>query len=111
LEGADGGLFPEIFAATTVKVYVVPFDSPDTVSGEFEPDDVRPPGDDVTVYPVMGLPPLLTGAVNITVAWALPAVAEALVGAPGTFGAGVTLFDGADGTLSPTAVVATTLKV
>src|ERR1700719_3843848 len=32
----------------------------------------------------MALPPLELGAVQLTVAWALPAVALALVGAPGT---------------------------
>src|SRR5216110_217870 len=32
----------------------------------------------------MALPPLEAGAVQLTVAWALPAVALALVGAPGT---------------------------
>ena len=58
----------------------------------------------------MALPPLLTGAVKVTLACALPAVAVAFVGAPGTV-LGVTLFDAAEGTLEPIAFVATTVKV
>src|SRR5260370_40582659 len=44
---------------------------------------VNPPGDEVTLYPVIGDPPLEAGAVQVTVAWALPAVAVTAVGAPG----------------------------
>jgi hypothetical protein len=44
---------------------------------------------------VIALPPLLSGAVNVTLAVALPLVATTAVGAPGTV-AGVTLFDAAD---------------
>ena len=55
-------------------------------------------------------PPFDAGAVNVTVACALPAVAVAPVGAPGTV-AGVTLFDAADGALVPIALVAVTVKV
>jgi hypothetical protein len=40
----------------------------------------------------------------------LPPVAVTAVGAPGTV-AGVTLFDGVDGTLDPAAFVATTVNV
>jgi hypothetical protein len=45
-----------------------------------------PPGLPVTVYAMIGLPPLLAGAVHDTRADPLPAVAEAvpMVGAPGT---------------------------
>jgi hypothetical protein len=58
----------------------------------------------------MALPPLLAGATKVTLAWALPGVAVTAVGAPGTV-AGVTLFEGDDCALDPTAFVATTLKV
>src|SRR5260370_23170151 len=34
---------------------------------------VIPPGDEVTVYPLIWDPPLEAGAVQVTVAWALPA--------------------------------------
>jgi hypothetical protein len=58
----------------------------------------------------MMLLPLAAGAVNVTAAWAFPAVAVPIVGAPGT-PAGVTLFDGADAGPVPTAFVAVTVKV
>jgi len=55
----------------------------------------KPPELEVTVYPVITEPPLLPGAVNVTVAWAFPAVAVPIVGAPGTVevGEGVTEFE------------------
>jgi hypothetical protein len=59
---------------------------------------------------VIGEPPLITGAVHVTVAWALPAVAETPVGALGTV-AGVTMFDGNDGTELPLMLVATAVNV
>jgi hypothetical protein len=34
-------------------------------------EHVNDPGEEVTVYPVMGLPPLLTGAFQDTTDWAL----------------------------------------
>ena len=67
------------------------------------------PTNGVTVYDVIGLPPL-AGAVQETVAEPLPAVAETPVGAPGT-AAGVTEFDAADPAPVPTAFVAVTVKV
>jgi hypothetical protein len=42
------------------------------------------PEDGVTVYPVITEPPIKVGAVQETVAEALPATAETPVGAPGT---------------------------
>jgi hypothetical protein len=59
---------------------------------------------------VIALPPLLAGGVNVTVADPLPAVAFALVGAPGTV-IGVTLFDAVDGALEPATFVAMTVNV
>lgn len=53
---------------------------------------------------------MLTGAVKVTVADALPAVAVPIVGAPGAV-AGVTLFDAAEGVLVPTPFVAVTVQV
>ena len=46
------------------------------------------PGFEVTVYNVIGLPPLETGGVKLTVACALPAFAVTPPGAPGTVGDG-----------------------
>ncbi len=58
----------------------------------------------------MALPPLLPGAVKLTVACALPAVADTAVGAPGTV-AGVTLLEAAEAALWPEPLVAFTVKV
>ena len=58
----------------------------------------------------MTLPPVEEGAVKATLAWALPAVATGLVGAPGTV-TGVTAADAAEATEFPAALVATTEKV
>ena len=61
----------------------------------------------------MALPPFEAGAVQETDAEALPAVAETAVGAPGTVAGatGVTLLDGAEAALLPTAFVAMTVNV
>ena len=64
----------------------------------------------VIVYWVMVLPPL-PGAVQVTVAEALPAVALTFVGFPGMVFAGVTAFDEAEAGPVPTALVAVTLNV
>ena len=56
---------------------------PFTVIGLLAPEPVCPP-EDVTVYEVMELPPSEAGAVKLTDTEVLPAVAETLVGAPGT---------------------------
>jgi hypothetical protein len=110
LDAADGKPVPFAFVAVTVNVYAVPFVRPATMIGLAAPADVMPPGLDVTVYPVIGLPPLSAGAVKLTVARALPATAEAAVGAPGT-PTGVTLLDAADAALTPMAFVAVTVNV
>jgi hypothetical protein len=57
---------------------------------------------------VIALPPSLAGAVKVTVACALPAVAVPIVGALGAVAGaiGVTLFDGADGGPVPMPFVA-----
>ena len=57
--------------------------------GDVVPIAVMPPGLDVTVYPVITLPPVLDGATKATLAEAFPAVATTLVGAPGTVAATV----------------------
>ena len=58
----------------------------------------------------MVLPPVEAGAINVTLACALPAVATGLVGAPGTV-IGVTAPDATEATEFPAALVATTVKV
>jgi hypothetical protein len=112
-DGVDGALDPAALAATTVKVYAVPFVSPVIVCVVFVLPallSTPPAGFDVTVYPVITLPPLFNGAENVTLACALPPVAVTVVGAPGTV-AGVTEFEGVEGALDPAAFVATTVKV
>ena len=64
-------------------------------------------------YFVIAEPPLLAGAVQRTVADALPAVALPIVGAPGAVAGapcGVTLFERADALLSPTEFCARTVN-
>ena len=86
LEELDAGPWPAELVAFTVNVYDVPFVRPVTVIGDDEPEAVIDPGDDVTVYEVIALPPFEAGAVNDTVACPLPAEADTDVGAPGTVG-------------------------
>ena len=77
-EGADTAPGPLALPATTVNVYDVPFAKPPTVAlvAPAAADTVAPPGDAVTVYPVIALPPSEAGAVQCTVADAFPAVAD-----------------------------------
>jgi hypothetical protein len=109
-ETFDGGPEPASFVATTVNVYVAPFVSPVTVIGLPAPEAVSPPGDDVTVYEVIGAPPLSPGAMKLTVACPFPGVAVVIVGAPGIV-RGVTAFDASDGDPVPAAFVAVTVNV
>jgi hypothetical protein len=64
----------------------------------------------VTVYLVIALPPVLEGAVQLTVADPLPAVADTPVGAPGRL-FGVTALEGDEAGLLPVELVADTVKV
>ena len=61
-----------------------------TVKGLDVPVAVNEPGDDVTVYPVIALP-LARAPLNVTVAWAFPAVAVTVVGAVGANDAELTV--------------------
>ena len=71
---------------------------------------VTPPGSDVTVYPVIGLPPSEVGAVHATTARTSSGVADTPLGAPGTVGV-VTEFDASEVALVPMEFVAVTVKV
>ena len=84
--------------------------SPANVIGLVVPVPVVLPGLEVTVYPVIAEPPLLTGAVNVTEAWAFPAVAVPIAGGPGTV-EGVTEFEAELATLVPIAFVAVIVNV
>src|SRR5271166_1728211 len=86
-EGADGFPAPTTLTACTVKLYVLPGVRPVTAQVVAPVvEHVTPPGLDLATYPVIGLPPSLAGAVQLTCADACPAVATAAVGAPGFFG-------------------------
>jgi hypothetical protein len=80
------------------------------VIGLVVPLAVTPPGEDVTMYPVIGAPPFDTGGVNLTTADRGPAAAVPIRGAPGAV-AGVTARDGVDGAPVPAVLVAVTVKV
>jgi hypothetical protein len=111
-DAAEAAPVPVALVAVTVKVYAVPFVRPDTVMGLAVPVPVIPLGLEVAVKPDRALPPVELGAVKAMIALALPAVAVPMVGAPGTVPvAGVTLFDAAEATLVPMALVAVTVKV
>ncbi len=106
----DDVLVPAAFDAVTVNVYVVPFVRPVITIGEEPPVAVNPPTFEETVYVVIVDPPLLTGAVNVTVASPLPRVAVPIVGASGAV-AGVIELLVAEGVLVPFALIATTVNV
>jgi hypothetical protein len=71
--------------AATVNVYDVPLINPGTFTDVTPPptDTDTPPGEPVTVYPVIGEPPVSVGAVHDTNADPSPATADTPVGAPG----------------------------
>ena len=107
-DDADGDEVPTAFDAVTEKVYETPLLSPLTVQVSVPPvTQLLAPGLDVTVYEVIGEPPLKLDAVKTTVACAVPAVATGLVGELGAV-AGVNAAvagDGAPGPLALTAVI------
>ena len=84
---------------------------PDTVIGEDAPVAVRPPGEEVTVYPVIADPPVFAGAEKLTDALPLLAVAALPVGVPGTVVAGVTGAEPLEELPEPLPFVAVTVKV
>ena len=101
--------------AVTVNVYPVPFDNPDTthdVAGATT-EHVAPPGDAVTVYPVISAPPSSPGADHDTDTRPSPPTPNTDVGAPGTVtsGTGVTAADGDDAGPVPALFVAVTVNV
>jgi hypothetical protein len=114
-EAAEKAPEPTAFAARTRKEYAVPLTSPVAVklvdTGTLVRTTVAPLVRS-TVYPVIGEPPS-AGAVQVTVADALPAVAAPITGAAGavTGADGVTAADRADTGPGPTALTADTSNV
>ena len=82
---------------------------PVTVQLVVEVEQVNDPGEEVTVYDVMTLPPVLDGAVQDTVIEESPNAEVTAVGTPGT-DAGTTAVDDVSGP-DPTAFTARTEKV
>jgi len=110
-EGDDAEPLPAPLVAVTVNVYEVPAVRPVTNAAVRVPSTVAValPGDAVTVYAVIALPPS-AGAVHVTDAEFGPAVAVTPVGAAGR-SAGTIAFDAADAALVPIAFVAVTVNV
>jgi hypothetical protein len=82
-DAVDETEVPTAFVAVTLKVYVLPFVRPATVIGELVLVNVSPVSTTVSVYEVIGVPPLSAGAANVTVAVSSPRVAVTVVGASG----------------------------
>ena len=83
-DAVEAAEFPAALVAITVNVYAVPLVRPVTVQEVVALVQVNAPGDEVTVYPVIALPPLDAGAVQLTTDDALATDPETPVGAPGT---------------------------
>ena len=109
-EALDATPVPAALVAVTVNVYEVPFVRPVTVHVVAVVVQVNEPGDEVTVYPVIVLPPLLEGAVQETTTCVLPNTPDTPVGAPGTV-AGMIAVEAEDAAPVPAAFVAVTVNV
>jgi hypothetical protein len=111
-EAALFGPLPTAFEAYRLKVYEVPFVRPVTVAVTpvTEKTAEGAAGVGTIVKPVTGRPPLLDGAVQLSVADPSPAVALTFVTALGTSGREIGE-DAADGALVPTTFVAVTWNV
>jgi hypothetical protein len=84
-DAVDANDVPTELVAVTVNVYSVPFVNPVTVAVvAFAPADaVTPSGMDVTVYPVIGTPPLNIGTLQFTIAVVFPFFAVTFDGGSG----------------------------
>ena len=110
-DGAEALPVPALLVAVTVKVYGVPLVRPVTVQPVEAVVQVRPPGDEVTVYPLMAAPPSEAGAVQDTTDWVLALdVAPPRSARSGEL-AGMAAAEGADAGLVPLALVAVTVNV
>ena len=94
-DGSEVALVPAALVAVTVNVYAVFWVSPVIVTEVLAVVAITPPGSDVTVYSVIGLPPSEAGAVHETTVETSLGIADTSVGASGTI-AGVTGVDGSE---------------
>ena len=110
-EAFDAVLVPALFVAVTVNVYEFPLVRPLIVHVVVVLVQLPPPEDAVTVYSVMGAPPLETGAAHVITdsAFAFDD-AITLVATPGAV-AGVADAEAIDAVEVPEIFVAVTLKV
>jgi hypothetical protein len=109
-EGAEGFPEPTALVAATVNVYGVPLVSPVTAQVVPAVVQVKPPGDEVTLYEVTAEPPFTAGATQETADWVFwYEVAVTEVGTPGvpTFRE----FDVDEAGPDPAGLVAVTVKV
>ncbi len=111
-EATDADPAPTMFVARTVNVYRAPLVRPATVhvSAGATAAQVSPPGDAVTVYPVMAVPPVLVGASQLTTADPISALAVTVRGTEGTAHT-VTGDDATDTGPAPAPFVARAVKV
>jgi len=111
VEAAEAVPVPELFDAVTVKVYPVPLVRPETVQVVAPAVvQVKLPGDEVTVYPVIAEPPVPGAVQDTTDEESAFDVAVTPVGVPGTV-AEVMLLEAALAGLVPAPLVAVTLNV
>jgi hypothetical protein len=82
-DGEELKELPRAFLATTVKLRGVPLLKCWRVAVRTFPTATGLPLDGVTIYPVIGEPPLEAGALQETIAEFNPATAATPVGAPG----------------------------
>jgi len=109
-DASELALVPAAFVAVTVNVYAVIWVRPVIVADVPLVVAVTPPGSDVTVYSVIGLPPSEAGAVHETNAETSLGIANTSVGASGG-PMGITALEGVELRLGPTEFVAVTVNV
>ena len=118
-DGSELEPVPAAFVAVTVNVYAVFWVRPVILTEVPVVVAVTPPGSEVTVYSVIGLPPSEAGAVHETTTRMSPGVADTVAiiklvtNSVGAFGGpmGITALEGAELILGPTEFVAVTVKV
>ena len=113
LDVAEAEPVPSAFVAVTMNVYPTPLERPVTTAlvAPGPAVAVKPPGFAVTVYEVIGDPPLFAGAVHVTVDCVFsPEDAVPISGASGTV-AGIAVVDADEEAPVPETFVAVTVNV
>jgi hypothetical protein len=110
VEDSDASPIPAAVFARMTKVYAMPLVRPATTQLVVEVVQVKDPGEEITVYPVMGRPPVDEGADHETVTWESPNTPATSVGASATV-AGTTEPDALEAAPEPALFVAVTVNV